>query len=135
MTMRIPVNPTMWARDIYHQGQIIEGATRLLNIAGQISVDEDPEAEYGVVTKYPGDMRRQIAECLGCIDDILTGAGMDRSNLTYLRFYVTDLDEAARNFDVYTDWIGGHRPPQSFVVVSGIMLPEMLVEIEAAAAA
>ncbi|MCP4305219.1 MAG: RidA family protein, partial [bacterium] len=131
---RTAINPTTWAKGIYNQGEVIEGYNRLLNIAGQVSVQDDADAPFGVVAKHPGDMRAQMTEVLANIDAVLDGAGMGRENLTSLTFYVTDMDAGLGNFDVFMEWIGDHRPPQSFIGVSAIALEGLVLEIEATAA-
>ncbi|MCP4381433.1 MAG: hypothetical protein GY798_08460, partial [Hyphomicrobiales bacterium] len=45
---RTAINPTTWAKGIYNQGEVIEGYNRLLNIAGQVSVQDDADAPFGV---------------------------------------------------------------------------------------
>lgn len=131
---RTAINPTDWAKGIYNQGEVIEGHSRKLEIAGQVSVMADANAPFGVVAKHPGNMRAQMGEVLANIDAVLEGAGMGRKNLTRLTFFVTDMDEGLANFDVFTEWIGEARPPQSFIGVSRLALDGLVIEIEAQAA-
>jgi len=133
---RTKVNPTDWADAILDQGQIIEGATRLLTLSGQVSVTPDADAPLGVRALHPNDIRGQMLEALTQIDAVLDVAGMTRENLVHLRFFVTDMQAGLANFDVFLDWIAdvGHRPPQSFIGISELFLPELMIEIEATAA-
>ncbi len=132
---RTAVNPTAWAKDLFNQGEVIEGATRVLHIAGQVSLQEDADAPFGVVPKHPGDMRAQMAEALAGIDAVLEGAGMGRADLTFLRFFVTDMEAGLTNFDLFLDWIGEARPPQAFLGVNALVMEGLVIEIEATAAA
>ena len=62
---------------------------------------------------------------------------MTRENRISLRFFTTDIDGFLENYDVYSDWIAkaGTRPPQSLLGIKSLSLCELLVEIEAVAAA
>jgi enamine deaminase RidA (YjgF/YER057c/UK114 family) len=140
---RTPVNPTEWGLQFsMNQGEIVEGATRLLRCSGQTSVDATPTrhpifGDVGVSLVAAGDIRGQMTKALSNIDDILAKAGMSRSNIVFLNLFTTDMDGFLANYDVYTDWItqAGINPPQSLIGVSRLVLPDLLVEIEATAAA
>lgn len=135
---RESVNPTEWGLQFsMDQGEVVEGATRHLRCSGQISVVPDPSEDLGVRVVSPNDMRGQMECALSNIDAILEKAGMSRSNIVSLRFFTTDVDGFLENYDVYAGWIaeGGNRPPQSLLGVQRLVLPEVVVEIEAEAAA
>ncbi len=131
---RTAINPVTWAENIYNQGEVIQGISRHLSIAGQVSVQPDADAPFGVVAKHPGDMRMQMAEVLANISTVLDGAGMTPADLTHLTFYVTDNNAGLSNFDVFMEWVGDARPPQSFITVSGLALEGLVIEISATAA-
>ena len=84
-----------------------------------------------------GDIRRQVEVSLAAVDDILRGAGMERSNIVYLHFYTTDMEGFMGNYDVYAEWIGAAHimPPQTLLGVAALALPDLLVEVEVTAAA
>ena len=135
---RTPINPSQWGLGYQmDQAQVVEGTSRVLHCSGQVALEEDPDSELGVAVVGAGDLRGQIAHALGLIDELLAGAEMDRTNLTSLRFFTTDIDGFLENYDVYAEWIepAGIRPPQSLLGVNRLVLPELLVEIEATAAA
>ncbi len=57
---RTPINPWNWSLNLgYNQGEVISGATRQLNCAGQTAVDADGTPQH------EGDMRAQIALVIG----------------------------------------------------------------------
>jgi len=91
----------------------------------------------GIRVVGEGDMRAQIESALSNIDAILSEAGMARGNLLSLRFFTTDVDGFLQNYDVYAGWIGeaGIMPPQTLLGVDRLVLPTLLVEIEATAGA
>lgn len=135
---RKSVNPVDWGLKFsMDQGEIVEGATRHLRCSGQISVEPSTESELGVAVVSPGDLRGQIAQALANIDAVLSQAGMSRENIVSLRFFTTDIDGFLENYDVYAEWIAaaGTRPPQSLLGVNRLVLEDILVEIEAEAAA
>ena len=61
---------------------------------------------------------------------------MTRANIVHMRFFVTDMDAALANYDVYQAWIkpAGIMPPQSLIGIDRLVFPEMVVEVEATAA-
>jgi enamine deaminase RidA (YjgF/YER057c/UK114 family) len=134
---RESVNPFDWGLQYnMDQGEITEGARRYLHFSGQIASKPDPDTEHGFAVVAPGDMRGQMIAALGNIDAVLAKAGMTRANLIRLRFFTTDIDGFLENYDVYAEWIdeAGIRPPQSLLEIQRLVLPELLVEIEAVAA-
>jgi enamine deaminase RidA (YjgF/YER057c/UK114 family) len=134
---RDSVNPWDWGlKWSMDQGEIVEGASRHLHCSGQVAVQPDSDSEIGISVVSPGDIRGQMEYALGNVDAVLTGAGMTRKNLLSLRFFTTDIDGFLANYDVYAEWItaAGTRPPQSLIGVQRLVLPELMVEIEAVAA-
>jgi len=119
------------------QGEIVEGVTRHLRCSGQVSVVPDADSELGISVVASGDIRRQMSHALANIDAVLDKAGMTRANIVSLRFFTTDVDGLLENYDVYAQWIevAGIRPPQSLLGVNRLALEDLLVEIEAEAAA
>jgi enamine deaminase RidA (YjgF/YER057c/UK114 family) len=129
---RTPVNPWPWSLPLgYHQGEVLTGATRVLTIAGQTSVDAKG------APLHPGDMRAQMAQALDNLEAVLAGAGMGLANLTRLSVLVTDMDAALAQFDLIGARLGraGAAPPMTLVGVTRLALPPIMIEIEGAATA
>lgn len=134
---RESVNPWDWGLQwSMDQGEVVEGATRHLHCSGQVAVRPDADSEMGISVVAPGEMRGQMQCALENVDAVLAKAGMSRENVTSLRFFTTDIDSFLENYDVYASWISpaGTRPPQSLIGVSRLVLPDLVVEIEATAA-
>ena len=134
---RESINPTDWGLNYsFDQGEIIEGARRILHCSGQIAVEPDEDAELGLAIVSPGEIRGQIECALANLDAVLGRAGMDRTHVVNLRFYTTDVDAFLENYDVFAGWIAsaGTRPPQTLLGISRLALEGLLVEIEAVAA-
>lgn len=134
---RTPANPTEWGLAFaMNQGEVYEGASRLLRTSGQVAVEPDPDSELGVAVIAPGDIRGQMSAALANVDAVLAEADMERSDLTHLQFFTTDIDGFLENYDVYAEWIApaGVMPPQSLLGVARLVMPDLLVEIEVSAA-
>jgi enamine deaminase RidA (YjgF/YER057c/UK114 family) len=129
------INPTPWSEGILDQARVIEGGQRVLIMSGQVSVSPDPDAPLGIVAKHPNDMRAQFQEALSNVDVLLAEAGMTRDDIVHMRFNVTDMEAGLSNFDVFLEWLGEseNRPPQSFIGVNALVLPELMIEIEVTA--
>ena len=133
---RESVNPWDWGLQFsMDQGELVDGVSRYLHLSGQISVEPDAKSEMGIAIKHVGDIRGQMQLSLANIDAVIEQAGMNRGNILTLRFFTTDIDGFLENYDVYAEWIQdtGTRPPQSLLGVNRLVLPGLLVEIEAVA--
>ncbi len=128
---RTPVNPWSWSLNFgYHQAEIIEGAKRQLVCAGQTSVDPDGSPQHA------GDMRGQITLALDNLEAVLKSADMSLADVTQLRIYATDVDEAMQHFDVLGARFGAAdvKPPMTLLGVTRLAIPALMFEIEATAA-
>lgn len=135
---RTAVNPTEWGLGFFmNQGEIVEGATRHLRCSGQVSLVPDEHAELGLSVAHAGDIAAQMTAALANVDELLSEADMDRTNIVFINFFTTDIDDFLAHYGVYADWIApaGVMPPQSLIGVSRLVMPELLVEIEVQAAA
>ncbi|WP_425050468.1 RidA family protein [Psychromarinibacter sp. S121] len=129
---RTAVNPWDWSIKLgYNQAEVIGGATRQVICAGQTAVDENGAPQH------PGDMRAQMSLALDNLEAVLEGAGMNLSNVVRLGVYVTDVDEALKNFDLMGMRFGPHQvaPPMTLLGVARLAIPGLLFEIEATAMA
>ena len=129
---RSDVNPWDWSLKLgYNQAEIIEGGVRQLICAGQTAVDETGTPQH------PGNMRAQISRALDNLEAVLSGAGMNLSNVIRLAVYATDVDEALKNFDLMGRRFGSHQvaPPMTVLGVTRLAIPGLLFEIEATAIA
>ncbi len=135
---RESINPTDWGLQFsMDQGELIEGASKILRCSGQISVVPDSGAELGIKVISPNEIRGQMEQALANVDAVLKKAEMTRKNIVALRFFTTDIDGFLENYDIYATWISeaGTRPPQSLIGAQRLVLPDIMVEIEIEAAA
>ncbi len=133
---REPINPWDWGLQFsMNQAELVTGVSTYLHCSGQTSLAPDANAEMGISVEHAGDIRGQIQASLSNIDAVLDKAGMARANILSLRFFTTDVDGFLANYDVYAEWIGQAKtmPPQSLLGVNRLVMPDLLVEIEAVA--
>ena len=129
---RSAINPWSWSVELgYNQAELIEGHTRALYLAGQTAMSADGQPQHA------GDMAAQIGLSLDNMEAILAEAGMDLSNIVRLNIYTTDVDAVFENYGIIAERLGaaGVAPPGSLLGVTRLAFPELLIELEATAAA
>ena len=126
------INPWRW-QDRLHFAHGVEtnGAGRVLYCAGQTSVDPDGRV------LHRGDMAAQLARAFDNLETVLSQAGMTLANVVRLNYYVTDMEAFASARDVIAARLGplAVKPCGCLLGVSVLAQPDLLVEIEATAAA
>ena len=128
---RTAVNPWQWSLNLgFNQAEIIEGPRRQLVCAGQTSVDADGNPQH------EGDMREQVSLALDNLEAVLKAADIGLANVIRLGVFVTDMDEALKNFDILGALFGlaGVAPPMTLLGVTQLAMPPLMIEIEATAA-
>jgi 2-iminobutanoate/2-iminopropanoate deaminase len=111
----------------FSQAMVVRGGVRAL-LSGQVGVD----AQERTVS---GGLAEQTAASLDNIERVLAAMEADLGHVVMLRLYIT---EAARHDqDVIAEALRQRfpvaPPPSSWIIVSGLSLPEWLIEIEAEA--
>ena len=126
------MNPWQWSVSMgFNQGEVVEGASRVLFCAGQTSVDENG------VPQHPGDMGAQIGLALDNVEAVLREAGMGLANVVRLNIYTTDVDAFLGSYEaaVSRTAAAGVAPPGTLLGVARLAFPELMVELEATAVA
>lgn len=82
---------------------------------------------------HPGDAAAQARAALAIIERALTDAGFGLGDVVRTRMYVIDRADADAVARVHGEVFGDIRPASTLVVVTGLIEPELLVEIEAEA--
>ncbi|KGD87827.1 endoribonuclease L-PSP [Achromobacter sp. RTa] len=111
----------------FSQAVIVTGQRRML-LSGQVGVDADAR------TVGPG-LQEQTEAALDNIERVLAVAGGTLGQVIMLRIYIC---ESAREdqeviAQALRDRFKKDPPPSSWIIVSGLSLPEWLIEIEAEA--
>jgi enamine deaminase RidA (YjgF/YER057c/UK114 family) len=127
---RTAVDPWDWgAQYRLNQGEIIEGGSRTLFMAGQASLDSDGNV------MHKGDIRAQFHLVFDNMETVLDAAGMELSDVVHFVIYTTDIEQTLANWDVYVERVdrAGIQPPESLIGVAQLALPGLMIEIEATA--
>jgi enamine deaminase RidA (YjgF/YER057c/UK114 family) len=125
------INPWQWSVDMgFNQGELVEGARRVLFCAGQTSVDENG------TPRHAGDMAAQLSLALDNLEEVLREAGMELANVVRLNIYTTDVDAFFSSYGSAAERLGaaGVAPPGTLLGVARLAYPELMVELEAIAA-
>ncbi|WP_309666022.1 RidA family protein [Tabrizicola sp.] len=113
----------------YSQLALAEGATRRLEISGQVGIHPDGTIATGLAA--------QLDTALANVDHALAAAGMTRANLMKITVYLTEnTTEAVTTYRTRRDlWVGATTPPAAtLLIVAGLASPTLLVEVDAIAA-
>lgn len=108
----------------YAQVMIAEGAKRWVHVSGQIGTDASG--------KLAAD---QHAQAFSNVLAALQAAGMGLDNLVKLTVYVTRPEEVAAYRKARDAALQGREVASTLVIVAGLVHPDLVVEIEAIAAA
>ncbi|TVT85585.1 RidA family protein [Pseudomonas sp. H3(2019)] len=118
--------PTVFNSLQYGFSQAVEvrGGRRLL-LSGQVGVDE---CERSVA---PG-LREQTVKAFENIEAILAEAGGDLSHVVVMRIYIAESarDEQDQISSVLLERFPDNPPASSWIIVSGLSLPQWLIEVE-----
>jgi 2-iminobutanoate/2-iminopropanoate deaminase len=100
-------------------------------LTGQIAKDE----EGNIVGA--GDIQAQARQVFTNMRRVLGLVGCDLTSIirltTYLTTPMTDMEFTQKYWEVRREFFGSHRPASTGVQVAGLMLPELLVEVDAVA--
>jgi 2-iminobutanoate/2-iminopropanoate deaminase len=103
------------------------GAPRWLHISGQIG-----RAPDGTIA---GDIAGQSEQVWRNLVAVLTAAGMTTQNLVKVTAYLTRPEHTAPYGAARSRFLGDARPASTLLVIQALAQPELLVEVEAIAAA
>lgn len=104
---------------------------KTLHLAGQVAWDKDHAVVGG------GDLALQTRQALANLKEVLAAAGATPADIVRLRTYVVDHspDKLGPVLSEVGAFFGENAPPpNTFIGVQALALPDFLVEIEATAA-
>jgi enamine deaminase RidA (YjgF/YER057c/UK114 family) len=126
------INPWSWQDQIgFVQATQLRHPQRWLVCAGQAAVDEAGRP------LHPGDLRAQIRQALDNLETVLGQGGFTLADVVRLNLYTTDVDGCFAAWDELSGRLGqaGCRCAMTLLGVTRLAFPELLVELEATAAA
>jgi enamine deaminase RidA (YjgF/YER057c/UK114 family) len=99
---------------------------RVAYISGQVAIN--PAGEF----IGEGDIVAQTRQVFENIKAALAAVGTDFGSVIKLNYYTVDVSRLAEIREVRNEYLPKDSPPAStFVVVKGLVRPELLIEIEA----
>ena len=113
------------APEAYHHGVEVSGNNRTLYIAGQIGMLPDGTIPEGI--------EAQTRALYANLKAVLAEAGMDFSNIVKTTIFLTDPKNRPAFSAARTEATGGIKSASTLVYITGLFLPELLVEVEAIA--
>lgn len=99
----------------------------LILVSGQVAWD----AEGRVVGK--GDIRAQARQAFENLKRVYAEGGATLADIIKMTIYLTDLAHRRAVREVRSEYLGTHNPPSTTVVVSSLVEPDLLIEIDATA--
>ncbi|ENU80451.1 RidA family protein [Acinetobacter sp. ANC 3789] len=101
-------------------------AGHLIFISGQLPVTKEG------LKLNNASFEEQTKQVLLNLDESLIGAGTTREMLVHVRVYVTNINQWSIFNDLYSKWLGEHRPARAVAAVSELHYG-CSIEIEAVA--
>ena len=124
------INPTTVFNSLqygFSQAMEVPEGRRIM-LSGQVGVDAQEH------TVGPG-IAEQTAAALDNIEKVLAEVGGDLSHVIMLRLYIVESarDQQEPIVEALRQRFAHNPPPSSWIIVSGLSLPQWLIEIEAEA--
>ncbi|HZS02817.1 MAG TPA: RidA family protein [Chloroflexota bacterium] len=129
---RQSINPWTWQDQFgFVQATELRDPRRWLVCAGQAAVDETGRP------LHPGDVRAQLRQALDNLETVLRQGGFTLADVVRLTLYTADVEGCLAAWDELSGRLGqaNCRSAMTLLGVARLAFPELLVEIEATAAA
>jgi len=109
----------------------IVGYSRAVKVGGTVSVAGTTATDENGRVVGPGDPYRQTVQALRNIEKALAQAGASLKDVVRTRLFVTDISRWEEYGRAHGEMFENIRPACAMIEISGLIDPDMMVEIEA----
>ena len=121
------INPAELTRPTGYTHVVRSSGGKIIYISGQIAFDRDGKVVGA------GDFHAQTVHVFENLKAALAAAGATFQNVVKVTTFLTDMKYAPILREIRTGYFGANPPAGTLVQVSALVLPELLIEIEAVA--
>ena len=121
------INPPELTKPTGYTHVVKSGAGRTIYISGQIAFDKDGKVVGA------GDFRAQTIRVFENLKAALAAAGATYEDVVKVTMFLTDIKNAPILREVRTNYFGKNPPAGTLVQISALVVPELMIEIEAIA--
>jgi enamine deaminase RidA (YjgF/YER057c/UK114 family) len=107
--------------------------SRAVRVGDRVFVSGTTALSARGVVEGKGDLYRQTRSTMDTIFSALAQAGATREDIVYTKTYLTDLARSADYTRAWLEALGDVRPTSTLLSIPALVLPEMLIEVEAEA--
>jgi enamine deaminase RidA (YjgF/YER057c/UK114 family) len=107
--------------------------SRAVRVGERVFVSGTTALSARGVVEGKGDLYRQTRNTMDTIFTALAEAGAAREDIVYTKTFLTDLRHSADYTRAWLEALGDVRPTSTLLGIPALVLPEMLIEIEAEA--
>ena len=124
MSRKLIATDTPWESKVEYSRAVCVGSS--VHVSGTAGTGAEGEL-------IGGGAYAQASQSLKNIRRILMRAGTRMQDVVRTRIYITNMEDCDDVARAHSEFFRGIRPATTIVEVSGLLLPDMLVEIEAEA--
>ncbi len=121
------INPPSLSTPRGYTHMVEASGGRTLYISGQIAVDKEGRLVG------PGDLAAQTQQVFENLKSALAAAGASFGDVVKITIFMKDVSQLQTFRDVRSRYITGQPPASTLVQISQLVLPELLIEIDAIA--
>ena len=107
--------------------------SRAVRVGDRVFVSGTTALSARGVVEGKDDLYRQTRSTMDTIFSALAEAGAAREDIVYTKTFLTDLGRSADYTRAWLEALGDARPTSTLLAIPALVLPEMLIEIEAEA--
>jgi reactive intermediate/imine deaminase len=121
------LNPSELTKPTGYTHVVKAGPGRTVYVSGQIAFDREGKVVGA------GDFRAQTTRVFDNLKAALASAGATFDHVVKVTTFVTDMKNAPILREVRANYFGKNPPAGTLVQVAGLVIPELMIEIEAIA--